>query len=131
MKQTILLLVAVAVIPALASAQSKPAADPPAPVPGTSSELADSLAERLGKQLHVKTAVGEAMKVGSVTLIPIMIVDVSFGGGAMIPPEAAKTPPSKPIADSFYLSGEVRPLGFVAVTKKGTRFISVGKTRIE
>jgi len=82
-------------------------------------ELAESLAQRLGKELHMKTAVGEAVKVGSVTLIPILMVDVNFAGAGV-----AGQPAGAPAPDGFLMSGEARPLGFVAVTKKGTRFIS-------
>jgi uncharacterized spore protein YtfJ len=76
----------------------------------------------------MRTVVGEPMKVGSVTLIPIMMVDVGFGGGGMVPPDPAPTISQKPVAvDGFFMSGEARPLGFVAVSRKGTRFISVAK----
>jgi hypothetical protein len=33
-----------------------------------------------------------------------------------------------PGVDGFFMRGEARPLGFVAIGKKGTRFISVAKT---
>jgi len=81
-------------------------------------DLADGLAQRLSQELHVKTVVGEAIKVGSVTLIPILMVEVNFAGAGV----AAQ--PGAPAPDGFLMSGEARPLGFVAVTKKGTRFIS-------
>ncbi len=79
----------------------------------------------------MKTVVGEPVKVGSVTLIPIMMIDVSFGGGGMAAPGGpAAAAPQKPAmgVDGFYMSGEARVLGFVAISKKGTRFISVSKT---
>jgi hypothetical protein len=60
-----------------------------------------------------------------------MMIDVSFGGGGMAgsgSPAAAAPPSPPPGVDGFYMSGEARPLGFVAIGKKGTRFISVGKT---
>jgi uncharacterized spore protein YtfJ len=79
----------------------------------------------------VKTVVGEPVKVGSLTLIPIMMIDVSFGGGGMAAPgsPAAAAPQSPAMGvDGFFMSGEARPLGFVVIGKKGNRFISVGKT---
>jgi uncharacterized spore protein YtfJ len=100
-------------------AEKKPAAAAAQPA----NELANAMAQRLGNELHLKTAVGEPIKVGSVTLIPIIMVDVHFGGGGMAAPGSPAAG-----ADGFYMSGEARPLGFVAITKKGTRFISVGKT---
>jgi len=92
-------------------------------------ELADALSQRLSSELHVKTVVGEPMKVGSVTLIPIMMIDVHFAGGGVAAPGSAPVAPQAPgiSGDGFFMSGEARPLGFVAITKKGTRFISVAK----
>jgi uncharacterized spore protein YtfJ len=100
----------------------------PASAVQPASELADALAQRLGNDLHVKTVVGEPMKVGSVTLIPIMMIDVNFGGvGTAAPGNPAATAPQNPAmgANGFFMSGEARPLGFVAMSKKGTRFISI------
>ena len=85
------------------------------------SELADELSQRLSKGLRVKTVVGEAIKVGSVTLIPILMIDVNFAGAGVAGPVSGA-----PGIDGFLMSGEVRPLGFVAVTKTKTRFISAG-----
>ena len=104
---------------------------PVAPVLAPASQLAREMAARLANDLHVKTVVGEPLKVGSVTLIPIMSIDVAFGGAGMDAPggpapAAAKGSPGG--VDGFFTSGEARPLGFVAVTKNGVRFISVGKT---
>jgi uncharacterized spore protein YtfJ len=100
------------------------------------SELADSLARRVGESLHVKAVVGRSVTVGSVTLIPILRIDVNFVGGALVSPggpstsapEAAapQAPPGG--ADGFLVSGEARPLGFVVVTRQGTRFLSVAQT---
>lgn len=90
--------------------------------------LADALAQRLSNDLHVKTVVGESVKVGSVTLIPIMMIDVNFGGvGLATPGSTAAAAPQNPAlgADGFFMSGEARLLGFVAISKKGTHFISV------
>ncbi len=87
-------------------------------------DLANDLAQRLSKELHVRTVAGEPVKAGSVTLIPILMVDVSFAGGVMPTP-----PKGAPGIDGFLMSGEARPLGFVAITKKGTRFISAGSTQ--
>lgn len=92
---------------------------PPAPA----SELADQLAARLGRELGVKTVVGEPLKVGSVTLIPILTLDVTFGGGAVASTPDPKKPTPSPAG--FYMSGEARPVGFVAITGKGTRFLAV------
>ena len=90
------------------------------PVAQTASDLAGELAQRLSSELHAKTVVGEPIKAGSVTLIPILMVDVNFAGGTV----------PMPGVDGFLMSGESRPLGFVAITKKGTRFISVGNTPV-
>ncbi|MGA2156798.1 MAG: hypothetical protein ABSH37_20495 [Bryobacteraceae bacterium] len=103
----------------LAMAQ-KPAEKATAPAPAQAAgELADGLAQRLSKELHVKTVVGEAIKVGSVTLIPILMVEVNFAGAGVADPK-----PGTPGVDGFLMSGEARPLGFVAITRTKTRFIS-------
>ncbi|HUA58837.1 MAG TPA: spore germination protein GerW family protein [Verrucomicrobiae bacterium] len=93
-------------------------------------QLADELAARMANDLHVKTAVGEPIRIGSVTLIPIVMIDVGFGGGGVAHPDSKAAVPQSPEpgVDGFYASGEARPLGFVAITKKGVRFISVGQT---
>jgi len=80
----------------------------------------------------VKTVVGDPIKVGSVTLIPIMMIKVGFGGGgSAMPggPTAAALANPAPGIEGFYMSGESPAPGFVAITKKGTRFISVAKAR--
>ena len=105
----------------LAMAQ-KPAEKTTAPAAQPAGELADELAQRLSKQLHVKTIVGEPIKAGTVTLIPILMVDVNFAGAGV-----AAQAPGAPAPDGFLMSGEARPLGFVAITKKGTHFISAGQ----
>ena len=80
-------------------------------------ELAGGMAQRLGKEMHVKTVIGEPIQAGAVTVIPIMALDLGFGGfGA----EGAES-------GGFLMSGEARPIGFVVSGKKGTRFVSVGK----
>jgi len=96
------------------------AGEPPAPVAQAPTDLAKEMAQRLSDQLHSKTAVGEPIKAGSVTLIPILMVDVNFAGGS-VPAHAANAPGF----DGFLMSGEARPLGFVTITPKGTRFIPV------
>jgi uncharacterized spore protein YtfJ len=119
------------ILGSLAVGQKPPEKKPQAAAVQPANELADALAQRLSNDLHVKTVVGEPVKVGSLTLIPIMMIDVSFGGGGMAAPgspaAAASQNPAMG-ANGFFMSGEARPLGFVAIGKKGTRFISVAKT---
>lgn len=107
---------AAAQAPAAKKAAGQPNAAPPM------YQLADEMAKRLGSSLQVKTVVGEPAKVGMVTIIPIMMVDIGFGGGGGGAPQAPEMG-----GKGFYMSGEARPLGFVVVTKAGTQFISVGK----
>ena len=91
------------------------------------------MAQRLSHDLNVKTVIGEPIKVGSVTLIPILMVDVKFGSAATKMPSGAKAAQSaesqgsESQANLVYMSGEARPLGVVAITGKGTRFINLVK----
>ena len=97
--------------------------------PPSTSALVDGMAQRLSRDLNVKTVIGEPIKVGSVTLIPIFMVDVKFGSVATKVPSVATAPKgAESQANLFYMSGEARPLGVVAITGKGTRFINLVKS---
>ena len=104
----------------------------PAPA---ASELADVLTRRVGESLGVKAVVGKPVTAGSVTLIPILMIDINFGGAGLVSSSGPATAGPKaaallaPLAggDGFIMSGEARPLGFVVVTRQGTRFISVAQ----
>jgi len=101
---------------------------PSAQTQGTS-DFVDGMAQRLSHDLNVKTVIGEPIKVGSVTIIPILMMDLKFGSAATTAPGGSTAPQSAvPPANLFYMSGEARPLGFVAITKKGTRFINLVKS---
>ena len=130
-RRIVIVIAAALLLGSFAAGQNPPEKNPQPPAAQPANELADALAQRLSNDLHVKTVVGEPVKVGSVTLIPIMMIDINFGGGG-IPASAGPTAsaPQNPPAgiNAFFMSGEARPLGFVAISKKGTRFISVGKT---
>jgi uncharacterized spore protein YtfJ len=102
----------------LAAGENPPAKTSQTAAIQPANELANALARRLSDDLHIKTVVGEPVKVGAVTLIPIMMIDVGFGGGGIAAPGGG---------DAFFMSGEARLLGFVVIGKKGTRFISVAK----
>jgi uncharacterized spore protein YtfJ len=130
-QKIVLIIAAGLILGSFAAGQTPPEKKPQASAVQPAHELADSLAQRLSNELHVKTVVGEPMKVGSVTLIPIMMIDVGFGGGGLtIPGGPTTAAPKNPgmAIDGFFMSGEARPLGFVVIGKKGTRFISVVKT---
>jgi uncharacterized spore protein YtfJ len=92
-------------------------------------DLAGAMASRLSHDLHVKTVVVKPVVAGSLTLIPILMVDVSFGGaGLAAPAKVLAAPAQQPeLGGGFFMTGEARPLGFVAITRKGTRFIAVAK----
>jgi hypothetical protein len=103
-------------------AQSAQKLQPQAKTPLPMDQLAEEMAKRLNNSLQVKTVVGEPMKVGKVTIIPIMMIDIGFGGGGGGAPQAPEMG-----GKGFYMSGEARPLGFVIASKAGTKFVSVGK----
>lgn len=110
----------------------------PGPTP-VASELADTMARRVAENLRVKAVVGKPVIAGSVTLIPVLMIDINFGGAGLLSPGGPPTAvpgaaaPQAPLAgaDGFLMSGEVRPLGFVVVTRQGTRFISVAQASVK
>ncbi len=115
-RKVVIAIAAGLILGSLAAGQKPPEKKPAAPAVAPASQLADDLARRMSNEMRVKTAVGAPVKVGSVTLIPIVMVEVNFGGGGV-----------QMGSDAFFMGGEARPLGFVAITKKGTRFLSVAK----
>jgi len=128
MKQKLLLSVCSGLLLAsVATGQTQPEKKPATAAPPAGS-LVDSLVQRLSNELHAKTIAGDPIKVGSVTVIPILMVDLNFGGAsiAIAADSAGKAPASAlPSGDGFLMSGEARPVGFVAITKKGVEFLSV------
>lgn len=101
-------------------AQEKPKAQ--AKVPNPLSALTKGMTERLSTGLHVKNIVGDPVKVGNLTIIPIIMVEVGFGGGG------GGAPGGQPMGGSgFYISGNAKPVGFVIVSKDGVKFVPVGQ----
>lgn len=86
------------------------------------SVLTKAMTDRLSSNLHVKNIVGDPVKVGKVTIIPIIMIDIGFGGGGGGPSGGQQMG-----GRGFYTSGEAKPIGFVIISKTGTKFISVSK----
>lgn len=84
--------------------------------------LTKGMTDRLSDSLNIKKVVGKPVKAGNMTIIPIIMIDVSFGGGGGGP---AGQPQMG--ANGFGFGGEARPLGFVIIGKAGVKFIPVGK----
>lgn len=133
MTRIVVLTAAASLAAAVALGQEAQKQEPAKEPTAAASELAGELARRVGENLHVKAVVGRSLTAGSVTLIPILMIDVNFGGAGLLSPGApssavpkANAPQTQPAgADGFLMSGEARPLGFVVVTRQGTRFIAV------
>jgi uncharacterized spore protein YtfJ len=100
----------------ISAAQEKPKAKEVSVNPIVS--LTKAMTDRLANNLNVEKAVGKPIKVGKVTIVPIVMIDVGFGGGGGGP---------QMVAQGFGMGGEAKPLGFVVITKAGTKFIPVGK----
>lgn len=83
------------------------------------SAMTQAMIGQLAKNLHVKNIVGDPVKVGSMTIVPIIMIDIGYGGG--------EGGPDKMRSGGFYMGGEARALGFVIITKKEVKFVSVGK----
>jgi len=107
---------------AFAGTQAEKKSLPPAKAALPMYQLADDMAKRLGDDLKVKTIVGEPMKIGKITLVPIIMLDIGFGGGGGGAPQNPDMG-----GKGYYMSGEARPIGFVVISKAGTQFLSVGK----
>lgn len=90
--------------------------------PSPISEMTKGMTERLSTSIHVRNVVGDPVKVGKMTVIPIIMVEVGFGGGG------GGAPGGLPMGGSgFYISGNAKPAGFVIVSKAGVKFVPVGK----
>jgi len=81
----------------------------------------NSMLDLLAKNFQVKKIVGDPLKVGNVTIIPLIMIDVGYGGGG------ASANPQMQLGSGFYMSGEAKPLGFIIISKSGTKFLSAGK----
>ena len=128
MKRKLLPSVCCGLLLACAATGQAPPEEKPATAASPADSLVDSLVQRLSNELHARTIAGDPIKVGSVTLIPILMVDLTFGGGSIAAPAGSpgKAPAGPPPGgDGFLMSGEARPVGFVAITKKGVEFLSV------
>ncbi len=132
MKQKLLLSVCCGLLLAsVATGQAQPEKKP-ATAPPPAATLVDALVQRLSNELHAKTIAGVPIRVGSVTVIPILMVDINFGGGSIaVPADSAGKAPASPLPsrDGFLMTGEARPAGFVVITKKGVEFLSVALPR--
>lgn len=82
--------------------------------------MTESMAKLLFTNLHIKKIVGDPIKVGKVTIVPIMIIDIGYGGG-----QGGAIQNILP--GGFYFHGEAKPLGFVIISKSGSTFLSAGK----
>jgi len=118
----VLALALLACAAAFGQAQPEKKAPSAAKAPLPMDQFAEALTQRLANSLQVKTVVGEPIKAGKVTLVPIIMIDVGFGGGGGGAPQNPEMG-----GKGFYMSGEARPLGFIVIAKSGTRFVSVGK----
>jgi uncharacterized spore protein YtfJ len=91
--------------------------------------LARAMTERLTNNLQVKNVVGDPIKVGNVTVIPIIMIDIGYGGGAGGGPvmQAGIGPQMQMGASGFGMKGEAKVLGFVVLSKAGVKFIAAEK----
>jgi uncharacterized spore protein YtfJ len=85
-------------------------------------KITAALLDLLAKNFQVKKIVGDPVKVGNVTIIPIIMIDVGYGGGG-----GGLVGQNQMGGSGFGMSGQARPLGFVIISKSGTKFLSAGK----
>lgn len=84
-------------------------------------KMTEAMSQRVSDNMNVKNIVGDPVKVGNITIIPIIMIDIGYGGGEGGGLEVQQK------AGGFYMGGQAKPLGFIVITKEGTKFISVGK----
>jgi uncharacterized spore protein YtfJ len=90
--------------------------------------IARAMTERLTNNLQVKNIVGEPIKVGNVTVIPIIMIDIGYGGGGGGPVMQTGGGPQIQMGGSgFFMKGEAKALGFIILSKAGVKFITAGK----
>ncbi|UCE40473.1 MAG: hypothetical protein JSV17_13590 [Candidatus Aminicenantes bacterium] len=118
--KVVVIFAAVFLVVGISMAQDKP--KPEGETISPAIMLAKGMTDRLSDSLDVKKAVGKPIKVGNVTIVPIIMIDVSFGGGGGGP---AGQPQMG--AHGFGFGGEAKPLGFVVISKAGVKFVPVGK----
>jgi len=90
--------------------------------PGPVAAATQAMVDFLTKNFHVKKVVGDPIKVGAVTIIPVMMVDIGYGGGG-----GGGSAEMFPVGSGFFLSGELKPLGFIVISKSGTKFLVAGQ----
>lgn len=83
--------------------------------------MAQAMSDRVKENMNVKNIVGDPVKVGNITIIPIIMIDIGYGGGEGGGKEMMQR------GGGFYMGGQAKPLGFIVISKEGTRFISVGE----
>jgi uncharacterized spore protein YtfJ len=91
--------------------------------------IAKAMTERLTKNLQVKNIVGDPIKVGNVTVIPIIMIDIGYGGGGSSGP-VMQTGGASQIqmgGSGFGMKGEAKVLGFIVLSKAGVKFIAAEK----
>lgn len=118
--KVVLVLVAIFLVFGVSMAQEKP--KPKGETISPVAMLTKGMTDRLSDSLNIKKVVGKPITVGKVTIVPIIMIDVGFGGGGGGP---AGQPQMG--AQGFGFGGEARPLGFVVISKAGVKFIPVGK----
>jgi uncharacterized spore protein YtfJ len=107
--------------PGTAQSQGQPA-KPAVAKPGPVAAATEAMVDFLTRNFHVKKVVGDPIKVGAVTIIPVMMVDIGYGGGG-----GGGSAEMFPVGSGFFLSGELKPLGFIVITKSGTKFLVAGQ----
>jgi len=90
--------------------------------PGPVAAATQAMVDFLTTNFHVKKVVGDPIKVGAVTIIPVMMVDIGYGGGG-----GGGSAEMFPVGSGFFLSGELKPLGFIVISKSGTKFLVAGQ----
>jgi uncharacterized spore protein YtfJ len=87
--------------------------------PRRTGELVEKLVERLGAQLAISTVYGAPVERDGVTVVPVAVARLGFGGGSGIDPRKQQE------GEGGGGLGSVAPVGYIELKDGRTRFVPI------
>jgi len=95
-------------------------------------ELLDTILGRLRSLASTETVIGEPVKIGKLTLLPVIKLSVGFvAGGGEGSGGKEKSTSGSGVGGGGGGGATVSPIGFISWDGENVKFISVGKGKIE